>query len=146
MFDWPDKWYTCCTKKWEYISFSNTFPEHIFLYRILVIDILLLCITAYCCKYFLYLAERSKHFALGRALMPMCLIQPSALYRLCLMETVCVVYVWWNVNQRELAFQSVVWLYWKSRQALLQSFGLHALWSLLKVEATSTLLLGSQKH
>jgi len=34
-----------------------------------------------------------------------------------------------------------------ARQPMLQSYpGLHALWSLLKVEATSTLLLDSQKH
>jgi hypothetical protein len=95
------------------------------------------------------------HFALGRASMSICLIHPYALYRWCLMEIVCVVWCLVKcqsegacISIRSVAvMRTLMTLETKAGQAMLHSFpGLHPLWSLLKVEATSSLLLDSQKH
>jgi len=87
--------------------------------------------------------------------MPMCLIHPYALHRQCLIEIVCVVSCLMKCQsegtcisiRRVAALRDLRTFETKAGQAMLQSFpGLHAVWALLKVEATSSLLLDSQKH
>ena len=87
--------------------------------------------------------------------MPMCLIHPHTLYRQCLMKIMCVVSCLMQCQSERtcISIRSVAVLRalrsfeTSTGQAMLQSFHrLHDLWSLLKVEATSTLLLDSQKH
>jgi hypothetical protein len=64
-------------------------------------------------------------------------------------------HVWWNVNQRELTFQSEVWLDWvfwglwmsgQDMQHCKSCSSFHDLWPTWKVEATSGLLIYSWKH
>jgi hypothetical protein len=101
------------------------------------------------------LTDHSKHFTLGQPSVPMCLIHPHALYRQCLMEIMCFVSCLMKCQSEGtcISFRSVAALRalrsseTKAGQAMLQSFpGLDVLWSLLKVEAISSLLLDSQKH